>query len=387
MKPFYLSIFLILVIFVITSKAHIKNIFTEKKPINGGGTNGYKIWLLPVSGYDKNNSKEGYSGVIGENITSIYIEGTQGYTVHILNEEQWFKKVNGSSIDRRNGYAGYENGKPIDGVAIADNVEYTVHIKDGDWLQPVNGDVNDLNDIAFFEKEKGDNNKDNNKPVKFAGEIGKSIDAIMIKGRTYATSFFSIDKCDAQGGKCILQNGSSHCDGSTYKNHCPDENNYICCMPKPSSKKDNEKKNNLSVIITIIIIVAALITIAVIFYCCHVLFKKWIKKELDPLIDKPPDYTNAVKGSDEIVNISGNEMEPLTTTQISASSSYSTVDTRVNTIDQPKQAQIRIYPNPSSKGKRGKSSTSSTLHKGKKPSKHQPIKLYPNPSLNNTKKS
>jgi len=360
MKPFYLSIFLILVIFVITSKASIKNSFTYKEAINAGA-DGYKVWFLPVTGYDKNDEKNGYAGSFGDDVTGITIDGRQAYTVHILNEEQWFKKINGSDRTIRNGYAGYEIGKSIDGVAIADNVEYTVHIKNGDWLDPVIGDVNDLNDIAFFEKEKGDNNKDNNKPVKYAGEFGKAIDAVMIKNRTYTTSFFSSDKCSAQGGQCIPRNESSNCNG-VYDNLCVDNINNVCCMNEVVYTNDNNDYGVFKIIIFILI----LIILALVLYYCYRFLKKSMEKNISETLkdiqivppdekifdDTPPPYDEAVNNSrnneaslnnqennEEPLNNQVNDEEPMN----DQGNNSSDIHVRRNSL---KQRQVRIYPNP-----------------------------------------
>ena len=61
---------------------------------------------------------------------------------------------------------------PIDGVAIKGGVEYRVHILGGGWLEPVH--KYDLNDA-----ENG-----------FAGILGQTIDAVAIKGKTYASGYF-----------------------------------------------------------------------------------------------------------------------------------------------------------------------------------------------------
>jgi len=51
MKSICLIVFIILVIFVIISKANIKSQVNEGIPIDGG-IGSYKTWLNEVSGYD-----------------------------------------------------------------------------------------------------------------------------------------------------------------------------------------------------------------------------------------------------------------------------------------------------------------------------------------------
>jgi len=132
---------------------------------------GTKIWLDEVNGYDINDENNGYSGIFGRGVTGLRVSGDQPYRVHI-GGGQWLNEVVGNNIyDLNIGYSGTEFGNVIDAIAISGNVNYAVHIKGGDWLPAVNGyDIDD--------SENG-----------YSGIIGKAIDAVMIEGRTYATSY------------------------------------------------------------------------------------------------------------------------------------------------------------------------------------------------------
>lgn len=99
------------------------------------------------------------------------ISGEKEYRVHIKDGD-WLSPVTGNGIkDNSNGYTGTLDGNEIDVVTISGGNQYAVHIKGRDWLLPVTG-----NDIA--QAYKG-----------YSGIIGSVIDAIMINGRTYATSY------------------------------------------------------------------------------------------------------------------------------------------------------------------------------------------------------
>jgi len=131
-----------------------------------------KIWLSPVSGFDRNNADTGYAGILNRPVTGLKVNGGCRYKVHLLNRGIWLPEVTGySETDHDNGYAGTMNGDVIDGVAVSCGVEYAVHIQGGGWLPSVRRyDIND---------------HDNG----YAGILGKAIDAVMIRGRTYATSY------------------------------------------------------------------------------------------------------------------------------------------------------------------------------------------------------
>ena len=134
-------------------------------------TQAAKKWLPQVSGYNQNDGNNGYAGVFGKAITGLRVSGGKSYRVHIKGGK-WLPAVTGNNVnDGNNGYAGTTNGDAIDAVAISGGNKYAVHIKGGSWLPAVTGyNIND-----------GNNG--------YAGVIGKAIDAIMIDGRTYATSY------------------------------------------------------------------------------------------------------------------------------------------------------------------------------------------------------
>jgi hypothetical protein len=125
-------------------------------------------WLSQVSGFDKNDANNGYAGIFGRPIIGLRVSGGKQYRVHIKGGS-WLPAVTGNNInDANNGYAG--NDKVIDAVAISGGVKYLVHIQGGKWLPAVTGyNIND--------SYEG-----------YAGVFGQAIDAIMIKGRTYAVS-------------------------------------------------------------------------------------------------------------------------------------------------------------------------------------------------------
>ena len=132
-----------------------------------------KKWLHEVSGFNKDGNN-GFVGIYGKAITGLRISGEKEYRVHIKGGD-WLSPVTGNDIkDDVNGYAGTLDGNEIDAVTISGGDQYAVHIKGRDWLLPVTGyDINQAN--------KG-----------YAGIIGSVIDAIMINGRTYATSYNTI---------------------------------------------------------------------------------------------------------------------------------------------------------------------------------------------------
>lgn len=162
MKSFGLF-FLLLSIFVISSEAANK-------------------WYPQVSGYNKNDSNNGYAGVFGVPVTALRVNGGYKYAVHLLNGD-WLPSVTGNSVsNHNNGYAGTINGDAIDAIAVSGNVEYAVHIKGGNWLPPVK--KYDLNDDDYG----------------YAGIMGRAIDAVMIKGRTYATARYVKGSNSGSGG-------------------------------------------------------------------------------------------------------------------------------------------------------------------------------------------
>jgi len=128
-------------------------------------------WLPQVTGYNKNDSNNGYAGIFGRSVTGLRVSGGKAYRVHIKGGK-WLPAVTGNNQnDLNNGFAGNAKGSPIDAVAISGGIYYAVHIKGGKWLPAVKGyNINDSNNG-------------------YAGIIGKEIDAITINGRTYATSY------------------------------------------------------------------------------------------------------------------------------------------------------------------------------------------------------
>jgi len=134
--------------------------------------NAEKIWLPNVSGYSASDDNNGYAGMYNYPITGLTIDNKgYGYRVHILGGS-WLSPVTGNSkSDANNGYAGTVKGDVIDAVAIDGGVSYAVHTVGGYWLPAVKGyDIKD--------SDQG-----------FAGIYGKAIDAIMINGRVYSTSY------------------------------------------------------------------------------------------------------------------------------------------------------------------------------------------------------
>ena len=130
-----------------------------------------RIWLPQVSGYNKNDGRRGYAGIFGRSITGLRVSGGKPYRVHIKGGG-WLSSVTGNNQNNLfNGFAGNAAGSAIDAVAISGGIDYAVHIKGGKWLPAV----------------RGYNIKDSRNG--YAGIIGREIDAITIKGRTYATCY------------------------------------------------------------------------------------------------------------------------------------------------------------------------------------------------------
>jgi len=274
MKSIYLTIFFILIIFVITSEANVKNQINNVEYIPETGK--YKVWLKEVSGYDQNDPVNGYAGIIGEPITSLRVSGGQKYIVHILDGE-WLDEVDQNDIDY--GYAGTVNGKSIDAVAI-DGVEYAVHIENR-WLPAVN-EYNIKDDINGF-----------------AGIIGNPIDAIMIKNRTYAVSHTEsiskvknksnttnviTDYCIIQGGTCMNPNS---CSSVILHQLCPNEtNNNKCCIL--NNNETNEINNSSLFIIFIITATLAIVMIIIVIFLYHYKCSRNRKNKPEPFEELPP---------------------------------------------------------------------------------------------------
>jgi len=289
----------ILVIFVTPSEANTEEQINERMSIRSGG---YKVWLDQVTGFDKNDAVNGYAGIFGKPITSLRISGNQRYSVHTRN--RWLDSVSrNDQHEATNGYAGTVNGDPIDAVAIDGGVEYTVHIPSDDRWLPI---VTKYDTSDFYEG--------------FAGILGEPIDAVMIKGRTYAVSYTdSVDDtdisgdmytsttsiksnttdasnlCIAQGGSCMNPNICTSAYGIILNEICPNENsNYKCCVPKNSNSSINQTNSNSnSILITIFIIIATLAIIIITatpFYLYNQQNKNNKNQQQIPVL--PPDYPN-----------------------------------------------------------------------------------------------
>jgi len=277
MKSLSLIVLFILTIFVITSKANIEGQINEKMPIQGGG---YKVWLNEVNGFDQNDPVNGYAGILGKPITSIRVDGGTAYRVHLLDFGKWLGKITKNDQKDINSYAGNVNGKPIDGFVIGGGIEYAAHILGGDWLPVVNG-------YNLSDPKNG-----------YAGIIGKEIDAIMIRGRTYATSYTELpssdtelsssDECSVQGGTCISSNVCNG--GNIIKGLCSDQAAGNCCIPNKNKKSGGGNSFNTLYIIGIVL--AVLIVIIVILYIYFALSKQWIKRSITTSIKNIPTINN-----------------------------------------------------------------------------------------------
>ena len=127
-------------------------------------------WTSLVSGYNTNNSTNGYAGKLGKGISCVRMTGGKNYKVHI-NGGSWLSPVTGNNAnDADNGYAGIK-GRVIDAIAISGGVTYRVHVLGGGWLPAVTG----------YNTEDSING--------YAGNLGQTIDAVMIKGRKYAVYY------------------------------------------------------------------------------------------------------------------------------------------------------------------------------------------------------
>ena len=148
-------------------KLWYKNIFlgTKASPDSGKSDSGSKTktirWFPYVNGYDTNNVNNGFAGDYGRAVVALKIKSAT-YTVHEKGGT-WLKATKNDRVAGR--------GKPIDGVAIKGGVRYRVHIKGGSWLPAVTG-------YNFKDSENG-----------YAGILGQVIDAVAIKGKTYATGY------------------------------------------------------------------------------------------------------------------------------------------------------------------------------------------------------
>jgi len=325
-----LIIFFILIIFVINSEASTKEQVNDCKPIDGGT---FKVWLNEVSGFNRNDKVNGYSGVIGEQITSLRIKGEKKYRVHLLGDQEWLPAVNGSDQNEpNNGYAGTVNGRPIDAIVVGGGNKYAVHILGEDWTEPI------------IEYNITDSKK-------YAGVIGKPIDAIMIENRVYATSFTSktyiqpnikpnvSELCSSSGGVCLLRNdcvggvivdgnctsGNVCCipktdeicnarggkclvptscgDGELLSGYCPGGNNNRCCVTNDgtdvtnvtdeiNNTNDTNDDSTFNPVYIIIIVLSVLIVIIIILFFTFSLSKEWITRSITTSIKNIPSINN-----------------------------------------------------------------------------------------------
>jgi len=196
MRSFKLILFFILGLLAFTSEAK-------------------KSWLSPVTGYKKNDAKNGYAGIIGRAITGLTVSGGTPYRVHIKGGK-WLPAVTGNNINNfENGYAGTKNGNVIDAVAIKGVKEYAAHIVGGGWLPVVTGyNINDA--------KNG-----------YAGVIGKPIDAIMIKGRKYRVSINTTGS---------TSNNNNNNTGNTNAN--TKQGKFIEQLAKYAKKEASNRKKN-----------------------------------------------------------------------------------------------------------------------------------------------
>ena len=126
---------------------------------NSGGGDSFS-WLPTVSGYNINDYNYGFAGDFGRPVVALKINsGT--YSVHEIGGG-WLTASDKKTAGR---------GRAIDAVAIKGGVEYRVHLLNGGWLPPVTG-------YNFNDEENG-----------YAGILGRTIDAVAIKGKTYATGY------------------------------------------------------------------------------------------------------------------------------------------------------------------------------------------------------
>jgi len=133
----------------------------------------------------------------------------------------------------------------------------------------------------------------------YAGTLGNPIDAIMIKGRTYAVSINEETEliltddaspvenhCANQGGTCM---NTSSCNGLVLNQLCSGEtDNYKCCVPNVTK---NDNQNNSNIINTILTVTATLVAVMIIagifiFYYRH------SNKNGEEILSNYPDTNN-----------------------------------------------------------------------------------------------
>lgn len=132
-----------------------------------------KKWLSEATKYNPNDYDYGFAGIFGKAVTGLRVSGGKAYMVHTLGGT-WLPAVTGNDEKNdNNGYAGTVRGDAIDAVAISGGVRYAVHTLEDGWLPSVTG-YNTKDDYNGY-----------------AGILGHTIDAVMISGRKYATSYGS----------------------------------------------------------------------------------------------------------------------------------------------------------------------------------------------------
>ena len=116
--------------------------------------------LEPATGYDPNDSKYGYAGILGKHIYAIKINNHR-FRVHTLGKG-WGSEIKAGGI-------GGDYVNPIDGIAIS-GAEYRAY--DDHWLPAVTGyNIND--------NSNG-----------YAGNLGTPITAFMVRGSQYSAAIF-----------------------------------------------------------------------------------------------------------------------------------------------------------------------------------------------------
>jgi len=138
------------------------------------------------------------------------------------------------------------SGSVIDGVAIAGGVKYAVHVMGGNWLPAVTG-------YDIYDSDYG-----------YAGVLGKAIDAVMINGRSYATSYNSNNGSSNSGSwdGTYYEDSVSYSNDSALGGYSSDPGNWDCKHHKVCKNALNEvgsrnwakgttrqAKNNPSVIV------------------------------------------------------------------------------------------------------------------------------------------
>ena len=139
-----------------------RRFFWDPDPSDDGDDDKDKVieWFPYVDGYDISDGSNGFAGDYNVPVVALKVKNAK-YAVHELG--------GGWITASDDGVAG--RGKAIDGVAVQGGVEYRVHLLGGNWLEPVH--KYDLDDEDYG----------------FAGILGRTIDAIAIEGKTYASGY------------------------------------------------------------------------------------------------------------------------------------------------------------------------------------------------------